>query len=119
MRDIPNTPLEQCGFSARVLNTLRFNGYKTAHDIFNVPVEELIAQLLNQYNFGKRSESELREWLYTNHPEKCFGLKGLLEELADLYETEAKIKKLIAKKEQQVGAIKRMTEGNSMQAQAT
>lgn len=108
MKNVPNVPIDKCAFSVRLRNALKMEGLKTSHDILNVPIDELIGKLSKLPNFGNKSAEELRNWVYVTSPESFTGLRSLLEELANLYDLQAKINSLIVNKRRQIDAINRL-----------
>lgn len=54
-----DTDIFECGFSARARNCLHYAGVKTVRDL----VRSKRTELLKFRNFGKRSITELDEWL--------------------------------------------------------
>ena len=108
MENIPNVPIEKCGFSNRLTNILRWEGYKTAHDVLKMPLEQLLTGLAQLPNCGKKSASELKEWVYSvvasNFPE----FEKELEQLEELYELQAKVDNLVNDKKRQLDTLLRI-----------
>lgn len=105
MESIPNVLIEKCGFSTRLTNILRWEGYKTTHDVLKMPLEQLLNGLAQLPNCGKKTASELKDWVYSiaacNFPE----FEKELEQLTELYELQAKVNNLVNDKKRQLDTL--------------
>ena len=102
MVNIPNVPIEKCNFSTRLTNVLRWEGYKTTHDVLRMPLEQLLNKLSEWPNCGKKSSAELKDWVYSvvasNSPE----FAKEVDQLTELYELQAKVNNLVNDKKRQL-----------------
>jgi hypothetical protein len=105
MTDIMNVPIRNCGFSTRLANILHNDGYTTTDDLFKKPMEELLSEMRRCFNFGKKSEEELKDWMYLIHSLNCSDFKKNVGQLADLYDLQAQVTNLIIQKQKQMDAL--------------
>lgn len=107
MKNIPNVEIEKCGFSARLTNVLVWSGYKTAHDILKKPIQDLLPEMEQWPNFGKKSAEELTDWVYSIHSLNSSDFEQQIAQLAELYAIEANVKNSITEKQKQLGELLR------------
>tara|TARA_B110000858_G_C17497458_1_gene334447 strand:- start:64 stop:345 length:282 start_codon:yes stop_codon:yes gene_type:complete len=60
-----STPIENLGISTRLKNVLTSVKVFTLGDLRNVDKEDLISQMYKQRNFGRRSLTEINEYINT------------------------------------------------------
>jgi len=105
MENIPNVPIRNCGFTARLTNVLVWSGYETTHDVLKTPIQDLLSEMLQWPNCGKKSADELKHWVYSINSLNCSDFKKQTEQLTELYALKAHVNNLIIEKQKQLDAF--------------
>jgi hypothetical protein len=107
MKNILNVDIRECEFSCRLEKLLISSGYKTTHDILKKPIQDLLSELEQTYNFGKKCAQELTDWTYSIHSANNSVFNQQITQLAELYALEANVKNSIIEKQKQLGELLR------------